>query len=65
MELINEVGATSIRLAHYQQAEYMYSLADSIGFLIWAEIPFVNGYILNADHNAKQQLTELIKQKIL
>ena len=62
MDLINEVGATSIRLAHYQQAEYMYSLADSIGFLIWAEIPFVNGYKLNADHNAKLQLTELIKQ---
>ncbi|MEN8194044.1 MAG: sugar-binding domain-containing protein, partial [Bacteroidota bacterium] len=62
MELINEVGATSIRLAHYQQAEYMYALADSIGFLIWAEIPFVNGYKLGADNNAKQQLTELIKQ---
>ena len=62
MDLINEMGATSIRLAHYQQADYMYSLADSIGFLIWAEIPFVNGYKKNADHNAKQQLTELIKQ---
>ncbi|MCB0732051.1 MAG: beta-galactosidase, partial [Ignavibacteriae bacterium] len=62
MELINEVGATSIRLAHYQQADYIYSLADSIGFLIWAEIPFVNGYKENADENAIQQLTELIKQ---
>lgn len=62
MDLINELGATSIRLAHYQQDDYMYSLADSMGFLIWAEIPFVNGYIKNADNNAKQQLTELIKQ---
>ncbi|TKJ37909.1 beta-galactosidase [candidate division LCP-89 bacterium B3_LCP] len=62
MDLINETGATSIRLAHYQQADYMYSLADSMGILIWAEIPFVNGYKDNADDNALQQLTELIKQ---
>jgi beta-galactosidase len=49
-------------LAHYQQADYIYSLADSMGILIWAEIPFVNGYNENADGNALQQLTELIKQ---
>ena len=62
MDLINEMGATSIRLAHYQQADYMYSLADSMGILIWAEIPFVNGYKEGADGNALQQLEELIKQ---
>lgn len=62
MALIYEMGATSIRLAHYQQADYIYSLADSMGILIWAEIPFVNGYKENADANAMQQLTELIKQ---
>ncbi len=33
-----------------------------MGFLIWAEIPFVNGYKEGADENAKQQLMELIKQ---
>lgn len=62
MELIYEMGATSVRLAHYQQAEYIYQLADSLGLLIWAEIPFVNDYKVGADGNAKQQLTELIKQ---
>ncbi len=62
MELIDELGATSIRLAHYQQAEYIYTLADSMGILVWAEIPFVNGYREGADGNAIQQLTELIKQ---
>jgi beta-galactosidase len=62
MDLIYELGATSIRLAHYQQADYIYSLADSMGILVWAEIPFVNGYNENADGNALQQLTELIKQ---
>ena len=62
MELIHELGATSIRLAHYQQAEYFYTLADSIGFLVWAEIPFVNGFREGADGNAMQQMAELIKQ---
>ncbi|MEN8153087.1 MAG: glycoside hydrolase family 2 TIM barrel-domain containing protein [Acidobacteriota bacterium] len=62
MDMINEIGATSIRLAHYQQADYMYSLADSMGILVWAEIPFVNGYKSSADGNAMQQLSELIKQ---
>ncbi|MBE9484639.1 MAG: beta-galactosidase [Bacteroidetes bacterium] len=62
MEFINELGATSIRLAHYQQAEYIYDLADSLGILVWAEIPFINGYNEGADGNALQQMTELIKQ---
>lgn len=53
MDLMDEIGATSIRLAHYQQSEYIYSLADKMGFLIWAEIPFVNGYKEGADENAK------------
>ncbi|MEH6304013.1 glycoside hydrolase family 2 TIM barrel-domain containing protein [Olivibacter sp. CPCC 100613] len=62
MNLIKEMGATTIRLAHYQQAEDMYALADSIGFLIWAEIPFVNSTSLTEGENAKQQMTELIRQ---
>jgi beta-galactosidase len=59
---IKELGATTIRLAHYQQAEYMYAKSDSIGFLIWAEIPFVNRVSTWEGENAKQQLTELIRQ---
>ncbi len=62
MDMIAEMGATSIRLAHYQQDQYMYDLADEMGFLIWAEIPFVHGYHPGADGNALQQLEELIKQ---
>lgn len=62
MDLIKEIGATTIRLAHYQQSKTMYSIADSMGFLIWAEIPFVNKVTgLEAD-NAKQQVREMIKQ---
>lgn len=59
---IIEMGATSIRLAHYQQAEYIYAKADSLGLIIWAEIPFVNAVSGKEADNAKQQLTELIRQ---
>lgn len=59
---IKEMGATSIRLAHYQQSGYFYSKADSMGMIIWAEIPFVNAVSGKEGDNAKQQLVELIRQ---
>lgn len=62
MGIIKEIGATTIRLAHYQQAEYIYAKSDSIGFMIWAEIPFVNRVSTKERGNAKQQMTELIRQ---
>lgn len=60
--IIKEIGATTIRFAHYQQAERIYAKCDSIGFLVWAEIPFVNRVSTLETENAKQQLTELIRQ---
>ena len=68
MELIEEMGANGIRLAHYQHADFFYSLADTNGMIVWAEIPFVgsdqSGYQNNDEFrkNAKQQLQELIRQ---
>lgn len=62
MELINEIGATSLRLAHYQHSDLTYELADEKGILVWAEIPFVHDYSGREGNNAKQQLTELILQ---
>lgn len=62
LAIIKEMGATSIRLAHYQQSEYFYSQCDSIGLVIWAEIPFVNRVTTFEDNNAQQQLKELIRQ---
>jgi len=62
LDMIYEIGATSIRFAHYQQAEYIYAKCDSMGFVIWAEIPFVNAVSTQEGDNAKQQLTELIRQ---
>ena len=62
LAIIKEMGATSIRLAHYQQAEYFYAKCDSIGFIVWAEIPFVNRVSTKEENNAMQQMKELIRQ---
>lgn len=62
LAIIKEIGATTIRFAHYQQAERIYAKCDSIGFIVWAEIPFVNRVSTRESGNARQQLTELIRQ---
>lgn len=62
LAIIKEIGATTIRFAHYQQAERIYAKCDSIGFITWAEIPFVNRVSTKEGDNAKQQLIELIRQ---
>jgi len=64
IELIKEVGATSIRLAHYQHNQYFYDLCDIEGMVVWAEIPFIS--VMSKEElegiNAKQQMVELIRQ---
>lgn len=60
--LIDEIGATSVRLAHYQQAKDVYSICDELGLVVWAEIPFVNALSLSESENTKEQLYELIRQ---
>jgi beta-galactosidase len=64
MALIEEMGATAIRLAHYQHAPYFYDLCDRRGMVVWAEIPLVNAITNSAafSDNARRQLTELIRQ---
>ena len=64
MELIREVGANSIRLAHYQHDDYFYSLCDRYGLLVWAEIPYISIPSTKdpESRNAFDQLERLIKQ---
>ncbi len=64
MELIREIGANTIRLAHYQQAPYFYDLCDRYGMVVWAEIPFISVYDprREADENLLIQMRELIMQ---
>lgn len=61
LEQIMDVGATTVRFAHYQQSDYLYSRCDSLGLVIWAEIPFVNRVTGYEAENAKSQLRELIR----
>ena len=60
--LILEVGANTIRLAHYQQAQYMYDLCDEKGLVIWAEIPYISAHMANGRENTISQMRELITQ---
>ncbi|MBR3738502.1 MAG: beta-galactosidase, partial [Eubacterium sp.] len=62
LDLILEVGANAIRLAHYQQSQFFYDLCDEKGVLVWAEVPVISSFSQSKQENAKQQLTELIKQ---
>ena len=59
---IMDIGATTVRFAHYQQSDYLYSRCDSLGLIIWAEIPFVNRVSGQEAENARNQLRELIRQ---
>ena len=62
LEQIMDIGATTVRFAHYQQSDYLYSRCDSLGLIIWAEIPFVNRVTGQEWDNAHQQMRELIRQ---
>ncbi|MBE5956401.1 MAG: glycoside hydrolase family 2 protein [Lachnospiraceae bacterium] len=62
MALIQEVGANTIRLAHYQHDQYFYDLCDKAGMIVWAEIPYISEHLANGDANTKSQMEELIVQ---
>ncbi len=62
IDLIYEVGATTIRLAHYQHDQYFYDLCDEYGLVIWAKIPYISQHMPTARENTISQMKELITQ---
>ncbi len=62
MELIREMGANTIRLAHYQHDQYFYDLCDEYGMVVWAEIPYISEHMPNGRENTVSQMKELIVQ---
>src|SRR5262249_59516141 len=61
--LISEIGATAVRLAHYQHNQHVYDLTDRLGFVVWAEIPNIDSVNLDGYLDTTQnQLRELIRQ---
>ncbi len=59
---ICEMGATTIRLAHYQHDQYFYDLCDENGLVIWAEIPYISQHMATGRENTISQMKELIIQ---
>ncbi len=62
MEIIKEIGANTIRLAHYQHAQEFYDLCDEYGMVIWAEIPYITMHMPNGRANTLSQMEELVVQ---
>lgn len=62
MDLICELGATTIRLAHYQHDQYFYDLCDERGMVVWAEIPYISTHMSNGRENTISQMKELVVQ---
>ena len=62
MDLIYEMGATTIRLAHYQHNQYFYDLCDEYGMVVWVEIPYISKHLTDGRENTISQMKELIVQ---
>mgnify|MGYP004591726177 FL=1 len=62
MALIRELGANTVRLAHYQHDQYFYDLCDQYGMVVWAEIPYISEHLPNGRENTISQMKELIYQ---
>ncbi|WP_432631036.1 glycoside hydrolase family 2 protein [Brotaphodocola sp.] len=61
--IIKELGANTIRLAHYQHAQEFYDACDELGFVVWAEIPFIS--VFNKDPEAHQNCIQQLKELII
>ena len=62
MQLIKEMGANTVRLAHYQHDQYFYDLCDEAGMVVWAEIPYISEHMPGGRANTISQMQELIEQ---
>ena len=62
IELILELGANTIRLAHYQHSQTFYDLCDRVGLILWAEIPYITCHMPTGKENTLTQMRELILQ---
>ena len=61
--LIKELGANTIRLAHYQHSQDFYNACDEIGFAVWAEIPFIS--VFKKGEGAHKHVMEEMKELII
>lgn len=57
--LIMDIGATTVRLPHYQQADFVLDLCDQNGLVVWAEAP------LNSEYLNSEQADDLIEAQVI
>lgn len=64
MTMMKEMGVNFIRLGHYQQSETILNLCDSLGILVWEEIPWCRGGVGGEKYRsqAKRMLGNMIAQ---
>ena len=64
MQMIREMGANFIRLAHYQQDRLVLDLCDELGLLVWEEVPWCRGGVGNQafQSNVRDMLSHMIDQ---
>lgn len=62
LAFIREMGANTIRLAHYQHAQEFYDMCDGQGMIVWAEIPYISQHMPNGRANTLSQMEELVVQ---
>ena len=61
--MIKELGANTVRLAHYQHSQDFYDACDELGFAVWAEIPFIS--VMNRDPKAHENCISQMKELII
>ncbi len=71
VEILRDMGANTIRLAHYQHGQPIHDLADRYGLVLWDEIGLVTAWTNARDQvetpegirqNARLQLQDMIRQ---
>lgn len=60
--IVKELGANTLRLAHYQHAQEFYDLCDENGIIVWAEIPYITMHMPGGRENTLSQMRELVTQ---
>ncbi len=64
MVMMKDIGVNFIRLGHYQQSRIILELCDSLGILVWEEIPWCRGGLGGEIYKdqARRMLTNMIEQ---